>query len=110
MRIAGPNTKQTNDSNAGLAAKNFVLIATTFTNAEETKMNKGEMKIEILEDGTIKTSTSDMAGPSHKAADDFLKQMARLTGGTVTEEKIKHQHHHHHGTDHEHGHDHEHSH
>lgn len=51
--------------------------------------NKGEMTITILDDGTIKTETGDMAGPSHKSADDFLKMIARLAGGVVTEEPLQ---------------------
>lgn len=69
-------------------------------------LNKGQMKITILEDGTIKTETSDMAGPSHKAADDFLKTVAKLAGGTVSETPLKKGHVH----SHEHGHTHSHEH
>lgn len=64
-------------------------------------LNKGEMQITVLEDGTIKTETADMSGPSHKAADDFLKMVARLAGGEVTEEKVKHGHVHNHAHEHE---------
>jgi hypothetical protein len=64
-------------------------------------MGKGEMTIEILEDGTIKVQTNDMSGPGHKAADDFLSMIARLAGGEVTEEKIGHAHHHQHSHSHE---------
>jgi hypothetical protein len=67
---------------------------------------KGEMTITVLGDGTIKTETDDMSGPAHKAADDFLKEVARLAGGESTDEKIKPHHHHHH----DHGHAHEHAH
>lgn len=74
-----------------------------------TQLNKGEMRITILEDGTIKSETSDMSGPSHKAADEFLQMVARLAGGEVSEEKIGHGHHHH-THDHTHDHGHEHSH
>lgn len=70
-----------------------------------SKLAKGQMDIRILEDGTVRTETSDMAGVSHKAADDFLKVLAELLGGEVTDVKLvkghSHQHdridnHHHH--------------
>jgi hypothetical protein len=64
-------------------------------------MGKGEMTIEILEDGTIKVQTNDMSGPAHKAADDFLSMIGRLAGGEVTEEKIGHAHQHQHSHSHE---------
>lgn len=63
---------------------------------------KGQMTITILEDGTIKSETGDMSGPSHKAADDFLKMIERMLGGQVTEEKISHGHVHNHEHTHEH--------
>ncbi|MEN3329073.1 MAG: hypothetical protein V7638_3880 [Acidobacteriota bacterium] len=58
-------------------------------------LGKGEMRITILDDGTIKTETGDMAGPAHQAADQFLENIARLAGGEVREQKIGHAHHHH---------------
>lgn len=39
--------------------------------------------IEVLEDGTIKTSTDVVSGPNHSNAEGFLREMARLAGGTV---------------------------
>lgn len=63
-----------------------------------------EMIITILSDGTIKTETGDMSGPTHKAADDFLKMVARLAGGEVTERKAERGRPHHHT--HSHGHTH----
>jgi len=70
-------------------------------------LNKGQMQITILDDGTIKTETSDMAGPSHKAADDFLKTVAKLAGGAVTETPLKKGHVHSHADGHSHSHTHE---
>jgi hypothetical protein len=67
------------------------------------KLDKGEMHIRILEDGTVVTETSDMAGAAHQKADDFLKTLARLMGGEEFSEPVKHAHGHHHA--HEHTHD-----
>ena len=69
-----------------------------------TTLNKGEIEITILDDGTIKIETSDMGAggaAQHKAADEFLKMVARLAGGEVTETKLKQGHHHHHDHAHE---------
>lgn len=64
-------------------------------------MNKGEMKIEVLEDGRVKVETGDMGtGPVHKSADDFLKMVEMMLGGEVDVEKIKKGHHHHHEHEH----------
>ena len=63
------------------------------------------LKIEILEDGTIKTTTDAVSMPNHANAEQFLREMARLAGGT-TVRKAKQGHSHAHG--HEHGHDHQH--
>lgn len=69
-------------------------------------MQKGQMEIRVLEDGTIRVETNDMgSGVVHKAADDFLKMVAQLMGGEVDTTKVKQGHHHHH----DHGHDHEHA-
>lgn len=37
--------------------------------------------IQILEDGTIKTSTDKVSAPNHSNAEAFLSQMAKLAGG-----------------------------
>lgn len=39
--------------------------------------------IEVLEDGTIKTTTDKVSMPNHSNAEGFLREMARLAGGTV---------------------------
>jgi hypothetical protein len=70
---------------------------------------KGTIAVDILADGTIRAETGDMGGVAHKAADDFLKYLAELLGGTVTDAKVErgHQHHHDHrhgDTDHHHSH------
>ena len=46
-----------------------------------------EMKIEILADGTIKTTTDPISAPNHANADAFVKTMNQLAGGEVTVEK-----------------------
>jgi len=66
-----------------------------------------ELTIEILEDGTIKTTTDPISGPNHQNAESFLKGMADLAGGNTKREARKdkkHQHHHHHGDGHVHTH------
>lgn len=64
----------------------------------------GQMDIRILADGTIRAETASMAGPSHKAADDFMQELALLMGGEVEMTKLKPMthHHHDHARDHEH--------
>jgi hypothetical protein len=53
---------------------------------------KGRMpdriKITILDDGTIKTDTDAVSMPNHANAEAFLRETARLAGGTV-ERKTK---------------------
>lgn len=48
-----------------------------------------EVKITILEDGTIKMETDTVSGPNHLNAEQFVKMVQRLTGGVV-EQKHKH--------------------
>lgn len=45
------------------------------------------MIIEILEDGTIKTTTDAISGANHQNAEEFLKSMARLAGGETVRVK-----------------------
>lgn len=66
----------------------------------------GTMDIKILADGTVRAETASMAGPSHKAADDFMKSLAALMGGDMEVLKLKPHQHHHHGDDHDHEHEH----
>lgn len=65
------------------------------------------IEIEILPDGTIKTSTDKVSMPNHANAEAFLREMARLAGGP-TERKRKHGHAHTHTHDHVHDHEHHH--
>jgi hypothetical protein len=71
------------------------------------------LKITILPDGTIKTETDKVSMPNHANAEAFLRETARLAGGTTTV-KAKQGHHHHHtghgAHEHDHAHDHAHDH
>jgi len=60
-----------------------------------------EMKIEILEDGTIKVITDNVSPANHVNAEAFTKFMADLAGGKSTRTRRGH---HRHGT---HTHEHE---
>ena len=71
-------------------------------------MATDKMKIEILLDGTIKTTTDAVSKASHDNAEQFLRATAKLAGGETTRTRR---------TDinparhvHEHGHEHDHSH
>lgn len=64
------------------------------------------LNIEILEDGTIKTTTDAVSGANHANAEQFLAYIATLAGGETSRAKrgdVQTTHHHHHG---EHEHDH----
>lgn len=68
--------------------------------------------IEILEDGTIKSSTGKVSAPNHANAEGFFRFMAQKCGGLFSR-KAKHGHglHHHHDHEHQHeGHGHDHTH
>ena len=47
-------------------------------------MKADKMEIEILADGTIRTTTDRISAPVHASADAFLADVARLAGGDVT--------------------------
>ena len=68
---------------------------------------KAEMDLTILEDGTISIKTGNLQGEHHASADEFIKLVAALAGGTRETKSTKEHHHHHHH--HSHG-DHEHHH
>jgi len=53
-------------------------------------MAQDTLEIEILPDGTIKTTTSKVSAANHKAADEFMAMIAKLTGGKTTKQKRKH--------------------
>lgn len=68
-------------------------------------MNIDTLTIEILEDGTIKTTSDAVSAANHESAEQFLKAMARLAGGETTREerrdvKHSHVHAHFHGKEH----------
>lgn len=56
---------------------------------------KDTMIVDILPDGTIKTTTSPISGPIHSSAESFLADVATLTGGPVTRQRRGHSHAHH---------------
>ena len=47
-------------------------------------MKIDKLVIEILEDGTIKTTTDEVGAANHDNAELFLRAMARLAGGETT--------------------------
>ncbi|MET0742987.1 MAG: hypothetical protein ABWY78_06415 [Microvirga sp.] len=51
-----------------------------------------EMKITILEDGTIRTETNPISPVNHQSAEDFMQQVRALTGGAVTRQRKGHHH------------------
>ena len=63
--------------------------------------NVDTLQIEILEDGTIKTTSDPISAANHANAEEFLKFLARMAGGETTRERRKdaqhlHRHRHHH--------------
>lgn len=65
------------------------------------------MKITILKDGTIKTTTDPISEANHDNAEQFLAAMARLAGGETkrkqrNDSKHEHTHTHEHGRHHHH--------
>lgn len=55
------------------------------------------IQIQILDDGTIKSTTDPVSPENHAAADAFMKDLGKKTGGTVHREArgtSAHTHHH----------------
>jgi hypothetical protein len=52
-------------------------------------MDIDTLTIEILEDGTIKTTSDAVSTANHESAEQFLKGMERLAGGETTREARK---------------------
>lgn len=46
-------------------------------------MKQDTIEIEILEDGTIKTTTDRVSMPNHQNAESFLRDIGRLCGGVI---------------------------
>jgi len=67
-------------------------------------MKIDKLTIEILEDGTLKTTTDEVSAANHDNAEQFLRAMARLAGGETTREarQDRKRHHHHAGSFHRH--------
>ena len=63
-----------------------------------------DIQIEILPDGTIKSSTDPIGGANHSSAEQFLRFMATLAGGDTTRTRKAGHTHTHHGA---HSHDHD---
>jgi hypothetical protein len=54
------------------------------------------MTIEILPDGTVKTTTDPISPANHQSAEAFMKDLQTLTGGLVSRKaRGKHAHVHH---------------
>lgn len=71
-------------------------------------INADTLTIEILDDGTIKTTTDAVSGANHANAEQFLKYIATLAGGETNRTR-RGDVHSHHGHSHAHGdHDHDH--
>lgn len=55
-------------------------------------MAKDELQIEILEDGTIKTTTDHFSAAHHGSAEEFLAEVTRQAGGAMQRQKRGHRH------------------
>lgn len=65
-------------------------------------MSDDVIEIEILPDGTIRTSTDLISAVNHRSADQFLTDMQRDAGGTTDTKKKRVTHSHAHDHIHEH--------
>ena len=63
-------------------------------------MNFDTLQVDILPDGTIKTTTDQVSGPNHQTAEQFLAMVAKLSGGETTRTKRKQAHAHAHQHEH----------
>lgn len=70
-------------------------------------MSSDKIKIEVLRDGTIKTTTDPISAANHQNAEAFLKGMARLLGGETIRHRRSDVHHEHDHHDHDHVHEHD---
>lgn len=46
-----------------------------------TLLNQDKIRVEILEDGTIRVETDRVSMPNHASAEEFLRLMAELANG-----------------------------
>lgn len=60
------------------------------------------LQIEILPDGTVKTTTDPISMQNHQSAEAFLKGVTALTGGAVTRQARGNKHTHTHAHEHAH--------
>ena len=69
------------------AKSNSWQLKKTATGWEATKscgpFKKDVVKIDVLKDGTIKTTTDKISGPNHQSAESFLADVAKKAGGQV---------------------------
>jgi hypothetical protein len=60
---------------------------------------KDVLQVEILPDGTLKTTTDPISPANHQSAEEFLRGVTELAGGEATrtrkQGKTQHVHHHH---------------
>ena len=59
-------------------------------------MGYDEIEIEILADGTIKSTTDRVSAENHSSADGFFRLLKELSGGDVQKQKRSVHHHHEH--------------
>ena len=71
-------------------------------------MQRDNLTVEIMEDGTIKTTTSAVSAGNHQNAEQFIAAMSLLAGGDTTRRRRSRSqaHHHYHEGQGEHGHSH----
>ncbi len=65
-------------------------------------MAKDVIQVEVLPDGTIKTTTDPISPANHQSAEAFLAGVTALTGGAVERKRRGAHHHHTHTHTHEH--------
>jgi hypothetical protein len=64
------------------------------------------IKVEVLKDGTVRSTTGVVSDANHSTAEEFFQVLAQRLGGESTRTPIEDSEHHHH--QHEHGHEHQH--
>jgi hypothetical protein len=69
---------------------------------EARAMAQDELRITVLEDGTIRTETDSFSPANHQSAEEFLGEVTRQAGGPMQRQRRGK--HHHHGHTHTHVH------